>query len=84
MDQVALIVTLIVGAIVGWAAAKVLKRTGFGVVGDIIVGMVGGFVGFWVWSFLHKPAESFDVVNTAAASAVGALILLVLWRMVKR
>jgi uncharacterized membrane protein YeaQ/YmgE (transglycosylase-associated protein family) len=84
MDQVALIVTLIVGAIIGWAAAKVLKRTGFGVVGDIIVGMVGGFIGVWVWSFLHKPAESFDVIHTPAASAVGALVLLVLWRMVKR
>jgi uncharacterized membrane protein YeaQ/YmgE (transglycosylase-associated protein family) len=84
MDQMALIVTLIVGAIIGWAAAKVLKRTGFGVIGDIIVGMVGGFVGAWVWSFLHQPAESFDVVRTPAASAVGALVLLVLWRMVKR
>lgn len=84
MDQGALIVTLIVGAIVGWVAAKVLKRTGFGVVGDIIVGMVGGFIGAWVWSFLHKPAESFDMIHTGAASAVGGLVLLVLWRMARR
>ena len=83
MNQGALIVTLIVGAIIGWMAAKVLKRTGFGVIGDMVVGMVGGLIGSGVWSFLHPPADGFDVVHTIAASAVGSLVLLVLWRIAR-
>ena len=43
-----LIVTLIVGAIAGWLAARVLKRTGFGLIGDIIVGVIGGYIGTWL------------------------------------
>jgi uncharacterized membrane protein YeaQ/YmgE (transglycosylase-associated protein family) len=89
MDQWALIVSLIVGAIVGWLAARVLKRTWLGEVGDIVVGMAGGFVGSWVWGSwvsgsLHPPAESFDMTHTIAAAAAGSLVLLILWRVVRR
>jgi uncharacterized membrane protein YeaQ/YmgE (transglycosylase-associated protein family) len=84
MGQGALIVSLIVGAIMGWLAARVLKRTWLGEVGDIVVGMAGGFIGSWVWGFLYPPAEGFDVIHTVAASAVGSLVLLVLWRVVRR
>jgi uncharacterized membrane protein YeaQ/YmgE (transglycosylase-associated protein family) len=84
MGQVATIISLIIGAIAGWVAAKVLKRTGFGVVGDVVVGTVGGFVGAWVWTFLHPPGDSFDLIQTVAASAVGAIVLLVLWRLARR
>lgn len=88
MDQGATILALIVGAIAGWLAARVLKRTGFGVVGDIVVGMIGGFIGAWVWTFLHPAAEGaamgFDVLHTIASSAVGGIVLLVLWRLARR
>jgi uncharacterized membrane protein YeaQ/YmgE (transglycosylase-associated protein family) len=86
MDQGALIVTLIVGAIVGWLGAKILRRTGFGVIGDLVVGMVGSLIGSWVWNFLH-PVEDhgFDFfLHTAAAAAVGSLVLLILWRITRR
>jgi uncharacterized membrane protein YeaQ/YmgE (transglycosylase-associated protein family) len=84
MDQGVLIVSLIVGAIVGWLAARVLKRTWLGEVGDIVVGMAGGFVGSWVWRFLYPAAEGLDVIHTVAASAAGSLVLLILWRVVRR
>ncbi len=85
MDQVATIISLIVGAIAGWLAAKVLKRTGFGALGDLIVGMVGGFAGAWIWTFLHPPADgAFDLYHTLASSAVGGIVLLVLWRLARR
>jgi uncharacterized membrane protein YeaQ/YmgE (transglycosylase-associated protein family) len=86
MDQGALIVTLIVGAIVGYLAAKVLSRTGFGVIGDLVVSMVGSLIGSWVWNFLH-PVEDHDFeffLHTAAAAAVGGLVLLILWRIARR
>jgi len=86
MDQGVLIVTLIVGAIVGYLAAKVLKRTWFGVIGDLVVGMVGSVIGSWLWNWSH-PVEDhgFDFfLHTAAAAAVGSLVLLILWRIARR
>jgi uncharacterized membrane protein YeaQ/YmgE (transglycosylase-associated protein family) len=85
MDQGVVILSLIVGAIVGWMAARVLKRTGFGVVGDIIVGMIGGYVGTWLWTVLPSlPEVGPFPVKDIVASTIGALVLLVLWRLVAR
>jgi uncharacterized membrane protein YeaQ/YmgE (transglycosylase-associated protein family) len=82
--QATTIIWLVVGAIVAWLAAKVLKRTGFGLAGDIIVGMIGGLVGGFIWSSVHS-ADGFDLYyHAAASSAVGAVILLVLWRLARR
>jgi uncharacterized membrane protein YeaQ/YmgE (transglycosylase-associated protein family) len=84
MDQRATtIIWLAVGAIVAWLAAKVLKRTGFGLVGDIIAGMIGGLAGGFIWSSVHS-ADGFDLYGTVASPAVGAVILLVLWRVARR
>lgn len=81
MGQGTLIIALIMGAIVGWVLAKILKRTGFGVVGDMIIGMGGGVAGAWLWEripYLPEigPFPSKEIV----AAAAGAFILLVLWR----
>ncbi len=50
-----LIVTLVIGAIAGWLAARVLKSTAFGLIGDIIVGVIGGYVGTWLWVARMEP-----------------------------
>jgi uncharacterized membrane protein YeaQ/YmgE (transglycosylase-associated protein family) len=85
MDQGVLIIALIIGAIVGWLLAKVLKRTGLGVVGDIIVGMLGGFAGTWLWERLpFLPEVGPFPLKDIVASAVGAFVLLVLWRVLMR
>jgi uncharacterized membrane protein YeaQ/YmgE (transglycosylase-associated protein family) len=81
--QATTIIWLVVGAIVGWLAAKVLKRTGFGLAGDIIVGTIGGLAGGFIWSFAHS-ADGFDFYHTIASSAVGAIVLLLLWRLARR
>ena len=83
MDQVAIIISLVIGAVVGGLGARVLQRTGFGVVGDIIVGMIGGIGGAWIWTFIHA-ADGFDPYHTVTSSAVGGLVLLVLWRLARR
>jgi len=79
-----LIVTLIVGAIAGWLAARVLKRTGFGLIGDIIVGVIGGYIGTWLWDVLHLPPIGGPVIVSAIiTSTVGAIVLLVLLRLLR-
>lgn len=79
-----LIVTLVVGAIAGWLAARVLKKTGFGLIGDIIVGIVGGYIGTWLWEVLRLPPIGGPVIISAIiTSTVGAIILLVLLRLIR-
>ena len=79
-----LIVTLIVGAIAGWLAARVLKSTGFGLIGDIIVGVVGGYIGVWLWDVLRLPAVGGGFwINAIVTSTVGAIVLLVLLRLIR-
>ena len=43
-----LLVILFVGLVAGWAAGKIMRGTGFGIVGDVIVGILGAFIGSWL------------------------------------
>lgn len=79
-----IIIALVIGAIAGWLAAKILKTTGFGVIGDIIVGIVGGYVGTWLWDVLHLPPIGGFWINAIVTSTAGAVVLLVLLRLIRR
>ncbi|HLK80112.1 MAG TPA: GlsB/YeaQ/YmgE family stress response membrane protein [Xanthobacteraceae bacterium] len=84
MTMESLIVTLVIGAIAGWLAARVLKKTGFGLIGDIIVGVIGGYIGTWLWDVLHLPPIGGPwVVSAIVTSTVGAIVLLVLLRLIR-
>jgi uncharacterized membrane protein YeaQ/YmgE (transglycosylase-associated protein family) len=81
--QLITIVALIVGGVVGWVLAKVLRRTGFSLVSFIVVGVIGGWAGDFLWRFVHH-AEGFDLYyQTLASAAVGSIVLVVLWRLVR-
>lgn len=78
------IIALVVGAIAGWLAAKILKGTGFGLIGDIIVGIVGGYIGNWLWDVLHlPPIGAPGIISAIIISTVGAIVLLVLLRLIR-
>jgi uncharacterized membrane protein YeaQ/YmgE (transglycosylase-associated protein family) len=56
MDAQGLIIFLAIGALAGWLAGKIMKGGGFGLVGNIIVGVVGAIVGGYVFREpLHNP-----------------------------
>ncbi len=85
MGESGWIVTLVIGAIAGWLAARVLKRTCFGVIGDIIVGVLGGYIGAWLWDVLHlPPVGGVWFINAIVVSTVGAIVLLVLFRLIRK
>ena len=77
----ALIISLIIGAVAGWLAGQIMRGAGFGLIGNIIVGMVGAVVaglllpGFW-------PITG--VVGAIVHSAIGAIIVLLVISLVKR
>jgi uncharacterized membrane protein YeaQ/YmgE (transglycosylase-associated protein family) len=74
---------LIIGAIAGWLAGLVMKGRGFGLLGDIIIGIIGAFLGGWVFG---KLGVSFGggLAGSLIVAFLGAVILLFLVRLIKR
>ena len=84
LETNSLIVILIVGLIAGWLAGKIMRGSGFGIIGDIIVGIIGAFIGAWLWNVLHLPVIANFWVSAIVTATVGALVLLFLLRLIRR
>ncbi|HKS92935.1 MAG TPA: GlsB/YeaQ/YmgE family stress response membrane protein [Tepidiformaceae bacterium] len=78
-----LIAWLIIGAIAGWLAGVIMKGKGFGIVADIIVGIVGAFIGGFLAGTLHIAVGSGFIASLIVA-LIGACVLVFLIRLVKR
>jgi len=50
-----LIIFLLIGAVAGWLAGLIMKGGGFGLLGDIVVGVIGSLIGGWLFSLLGSP-----------------------------
>ena len=74
---------LIIGAIAGWLAGLLMKGGGFGLLGDIIVGIVGAVLGGWLFGALGISAGG-GLVGSLIVAFIGAVILLFLVRLIKR
>lgn len=73
-----IIAWIIVGLIAGWAASSVSRGHGYGILGDIVVGLVGAFIGgFLAGFFIHG---SVGLVGSIIIAFLGALILLAVLR----
>ncbi len=77
---------LVVGAIAGWAAGKLMSGKGFGLIGDIVVGIVGALVGGWLAGTLfHDPnAISGFNLTTIIVAILGAVVVLFVVRLIRR
>jgi uncharacterized membrane protein YeaQ/YmgE (transglycosylase-associated protein family) len=82
MDVTSLIWFLLIGLIAGWLAGQVMKGGGFGVIGDMIVGVIGAFLGGWLFGILGISAGG--LIGSLITAFVGAVILIFLLRMIKR
>ncbi len=76
------IVWIIVGAIAGFLAGKVVTGHGLGLIWDIVVGIIGAFLGGWLASLAGIAVT--NIVMEIIVAFVGAAILLVLFRLVTR
>lgn len=82
LSSESLLVILFVGLVAGWLAGKIVRGTGFGIIGDIVVGIVGAFVASWLFPKLHITIGS-GLVSEIIYSAIGAVILLLIVRLVR-
>ena len=79
LDPGGLVAWLVVGLIAGWAAGQVMKGSGFGLLGDIVVGLIGAFIGGFVFGSLQSTYAlgSTGFWGSVLVAFLGACILLV-------
>jgi len=76
------IMWVIIGLIAGWAAGKIMKGSGYGVIMDIILGIVGAVVGGWLMGLLGIYSGS--LIGSTIIAIIGAIFLIWLSRLLKR
>lgn len=82
MTVESLVIFLLIGAVAGWIAGQVVKGGGFGLIGDIVVGILGAFVAGFLLPGLGLGLTG--IVGSIIYAAIGAIILLVVVRLIKR
>ena len=78
-----ILVWIIVGLIAGVLASMVMGGTGYGIIGDIIIGIVGAFVGGWLFSQLGVSSPIGGLPGTIFVAFVGAVVLLFVLRLLR-
>jgi len=70
---------IVIGLLAGWIAGQISRGSGFGCLGNVVVGLIGSILGGWIFSKLGIWGGGF--VYSLAASTVGAVVLVVLARL---
>ena len=77
-----LLIILVVGLAAGWLAGRIIQGTGFGIVGDLLIGIVGALIGSWLLPQLGVHLGS-GIVMAIVNATIGALILLLVLRLIR-
>lgn len=83
MTLTGLLIWLFIGAVAGWLAGLIVKGYGFGLLGNIVVGIVGAFVGGWLFGLLGIAALH-GIVGAIIGATIGAIAVLLLLSLVRR
>ena len=82
MDVTGLVIFLAIGAVAGWLAGTLMKGGGFGLPGNIVIGIIGAVVGGFVFGLLGVTAGG--LLGSIITSTAGAVILLFVVRLFKQ
>ncbi len=83
MDPQALLIFLIIGAVAGWIAGQIMSGGGYGLVGDIIIGILGAVIAGALFPRLGFNVGG-GILGSIIAAALGAILLLFVLRLVRR
>jgi uncharacterized membrane protein YeaQ/YmgE (transglycosylase-associated protein family) len=81
LSNQSLLVILVVGIVAGWLAGRVMAGGGFGLIGDLIVGLIGAFIGDWLLPRLGVHLGT-GIIALIVNAFVGAVVLLFILRLV--
>ncbi|MHB8484762.1 MAG: GlsB/YeaQ/YmgE family stress response membrane protein [Candidatus Acidiferrales bacterium] len=73
---------IVIGILAGWIAGKIMRGSGFGLLGDLIVGVIGSLLGSFIFGLLGLGA--YGLIGRLVVAVIGAVILLWLIRLIKR
>ncbi len=74
---------IIIGAIAGWLAGKIMKGGGFGLLMNMVLGIIGGVVGGWVFGLFGLSTDG-RLIGSLLTSVAGAVIILYVGRLIKK
>jgi uncharacterized membrane protein YeaQ/YmgE (transglycosylase-associated protein family) len=81
LSNESLLIIVLVGIVAGWLAGQVMQGTGFGLVGDLIVGLLGAFIGDWLLPQLNIHL-GVGIVALIINAVIGAIVLLLILRLI--
>jgi uncharacterized membrane protein YeaQ/YmgE (transglycosylase-associated protein family) len=79
LSNESLIIIIVVGIVAGWLAGKIVDGGGFGLIGELIVGIIGAFIGDWLLPQLHIHL-GVGLVPLIVNATLGAIVLLAILR----
>jgi uncharacterized membrane protein YeaQ/YmgE (transglycosylase-associated protein family) len=82
LDPGGLIAWLIVGLVAGWLAGRIMKGGGYGLIGDIVLGIIGAYFGGFIVT-LVLPDSSVRFIGSIVVALIGAIILIAVVRALK-
>ncbi|MDB5657117.1 MAG: Transglycosylase-associated protein [Tardiphaga sp.] len=82
MSGESLLVVIIIGIVAGWLAGQIVRGAGFGLIGDLIIGILGAFIGSWLLPKLGIHL-GVGVVREIVNATIGAVLLLLVIRLVR-
>lgn len=75
---------ILIGLVAGWLAGQLMKGGGFGVVGDIVVGVLGALIGGFLFRTLLGTSSGGSLIGSIVVATIGAVVLIFLLRLFKR
>lgn len=78
------LIWIVLGLIAGWLAGLVMKGSGYGLVGDIVVGILGAIVGAWLFIFIVPVEQRGGLAGTIVVALIGAVVFVGLARVLTR
>ena len=77
-----LLVVLLVGLVAGWLAGQIIQGTGFGLIGDMVIGVIGAFIGDWLMPRLGLHL-GVGIIGGIINATIGAIVLLLIIRLAR-
>jgi uncharacterized membrane protein YeaQ/YmgE (transglycosylase-associated protein family) len=83
MTVEAILIILIIGAVAGWLAGQIVRGMGFGLIGNIVVGIVGAFIAGWLLPRIGIVIGG-GMIGSIINATIGAVVLLVVIGLIRR
>lgn len=82
MQGSGILVLLLVGLVAGWLAGQIVRGRGFGLIGDLVVGVIGAIIGNWIFATLGIFI-GMGLIGAVISATIGAVVLVAIVRLVR-